>query len=129
MAHVNSRLVSAGAYKGCACSQAFNDASRGLEAKYQLAQTAREKTRANIDAKIRAMDIIKRDLEVSELDTDNTKAEQASITADHVPPHNFQGAGVPTHPGSGSSVDRLDICFAACHPQNHVLSKSQPGAP
>ena len=66
-------------HKGSACSQAFNDASRGLEAKYQLAQAAREKTRANIDAKIRAMDIIKRDLEVAELEMDNTKAEQASL--------------------------------------------------
>lgn len=71
-------LVILFAHKGSACSQAFNDASRGLEAKYQLAQAAREKTRANIDAKIRAMDIIKRDLEVAELEMDNTKAEQAS---------------------------------------------------
>lgn len=46
-----------------------------------MAQAAREKTRANIDAKIRAMDIIKRDLEVAELEMDNTKAEQASILA------------------------------------------------
>ncbi|KAK9847851.1 hypothetical protein WJX84_007452 [Apatococcus fuscideae] len=59
--------------------QAFNDASRGLEAKYQAAQAARERTRANIDAKIRALDIIKRDLEVAELDMDDRHAEQATL--------------------------------------------------
>ena len=32
--------------------------------------------RANIDAKIRALDIIKRDLEVAELETDDINAEQ-----------------------------------------------------
>ncbi|KAK9847852.1 hypothetical protein WJX84_007452 [Apatococcus fuscideae] len=58
---------------------AFNDASRGLEAKYQAAQAARERTRANIDAKIRALDIIKRDLEVAELDMDDRHAEQATL--------------------------------------------------